>query len=367
VLKTPLLMVSVAFWAACSPPKPPAWVSRGSGLFRQGPKGAGIFGIGHDNVAARADARARIEVAHGVGLLMVALIKRHPIVDLGNPNGRKKIEQGILKMAATATILTRHRRNGRISSLAYLPAAIPAVAIAKNQRLPPHVRAALLDVVKKAFTVDRPFPPSKKQAFTVARMHEVHLATKRKQGGAPQNGMPSSLERAGVAASTDNTDKPDANDKSDKPQPQKTTAAKPVSKPIIAVFDIEDSGAGLPAKTLRRFSDYLASQLAASGRFQVVPRAQLQKQLSGQRKKSYKSCYEQSCQIEIGKQLAAQKSLATKLIKLGGRCTVTAVVYSLKRSTSEGGATAKGHCSEAALLKLVDRIVEQLASPSQAS
>ena len=131
-------------------------------------------------------------------------------------------------------------------------------------------------------------------------------------------------------------------------------------KPIVAVFDIEDKGARLPKQLRIRLSDYLAMKLAATGKYQVVPRDQIKKRLVKQKRKSYRACFKQTCQIEIGKELAAQKSLSTAVIKLGSKCTVTTVLYDLRRATSEGGASAKGGCKEDEIVVSLETMVRKL-------
>ena len=54
-----------------------------------------------------------------------------------------------------------------------------------------------------------------------------------------------------------------------------------------------------------------------------------------QKKETYKSCYDQSCQIEMGRELAAEKTLATWVLKVGETCQVTATLYDLKKGTTE--------------------------------
>ena len=132
-------------------------------------------------------------------------------------------------------------------------------------------------------------------------------------------------------------------------------------RPIVAVFDVEDRGAGLADETRVRFGDYIATQLAATGRYQVVPRDQLKQRLRDQKKDSYKACYEQSCQIEIGREIAAQKSLSSQVMRLGSRCTVTSVIYDLKRSVSEGGATSEGGCTEDDIVSSLRTVVAKLS------
>ena len=87
-----------------------------------------------------------------------------------------------------------------------------------------------------------------------------------------------------------------------------TTTTAWADKPVVAVFDIQDKGAGLSDQTRNRITDYLTSSLAATGAYQVVPRSALKERLKQQKKDSLKQCYEESCQIDIGRELAAQKS-----------------------------------------------------------
>ena len=132
------------------------------------------------------------------------------------------------------------------------------------------------------------------------------------------------------------------------------------TKPIVAVFDIEDKGVGLKRALCSRLSDYMSMTLAATGKYQVVPRDQLKKRLVQQKRGSYKQCYDQTCQIEIGKELAAQKSLTTMVMKLGSKCMVTTVLYDLKKSASEGGASAEGGCTEDGIVASIKTVVQRL-------
>jgi F0F1-type ATP synthase membrane subunit c/vacuolar-type H+-ATPase subunit K len=129
---------------------------------------------------------------------------------------------------------------------------------------------------------------------------------------------------------------------------------------IIAVFDIEDRGAKLAKDTLLRLSDYLAVQIAATGAYQVIPRDKLKERLVRQKRASYRQCYAQSCQIEIGKELAAQKSLSTMVVKLGSKCNVTSVLYDLRKAASEGGASASGRCDEDGIVGSLETVVRKL-------
>jgi hypothetical protein len=131
-----------------------------------------------------------------------------------------------------------------------------------------------------------------------------------------------------------------------------TAPARGGERPIVAVFQIEDRSGQLDAATLDQLTDYLGSLMARKG-YQVVPRSQLKERLLEAKKGSYRACYDESCQIEVGKELAAQKSLASQVLKLGSRCTVTLNLFDLKRSASEGAGTASDSCE-------VDKVVDSL-------
>jgi len=132
-------------------------------------------------------------------------------------------------------------------------------------------------------------------------------------------------------------------------------------KPIVAVFDIQTKQVRIKRATLRNLSDYLATKLAATGAYRVIPRSQLKKKLVAQKKKSYKLCYAQSCQIEIGKELSAGKSLSTKLMKVGRKCMFTATLYDLRSATTEKAATVPCKCSEDEFVTCIDRVVRKIS------
>jgi hypothetical protein len=133
---------------------------------------------------------------------------------------------------------------------------------------------------------------------------------------------------------------------------------------IVAVFTVQAKGITLAPDRLERLSDYLASQIAAGARYRVVPRAQLQRRLKAQKRASYRKCIDQSCQIEIGKELAAQKTLSTEIIKLGSKCVVTGTLYDLRTAATERAATHKGACGADALVASLEQVAKKLTQLS---
>jgi TPR repeat protein len=110
-------------------------------------------------------------------------------------------------------------------------------------------------------------------------------------------------------------------------------------RPVAVVFELEDRGRVLRAADRHQLTDYLTSLLTRGG-YQVVPRAQIKERLADAKAGSYKACYDQACQIELGRELAAQKSLASQVLKFGKTCKVTLDLYDLKRAASAGAGTA---------------------------
>jgi outer membrane protein OmpA-like peptidoglycan-associated protein len=131
-------------------------------------------------------------------------------------------------------------------------------------------------------------------------------------------------------------------------------------KPVVAVFDFKAQGLKVHQHTLVILTDYLAAQLAGAGAFAVVPRGVIKRRLAKQKVSSYRRCYDQSCQIEIGRELAAAKSLAPTLIKLGRRCIVTLTLFDLRKATTDRAASAAGGCSEDDFSASVRRAVAKL-------
>jgi hypothetical protein len=123
---------------------------------------------------------------------------------------------------------------------------------------------------------------------------------------------------------------------------------------VIAVFDLRDDSKSLSSKVLSQATEYLRSRLASDGGFRVVPNDQLRAAIKDKKKASYASCIDESCQIELGRAVAAQKSLATKIVRVGKSCSLSLILYDLKTETSERAATIKMPCTADGLTKAID-------------
>lgn len=134
-------------------------------------------------------------------------------------------------------------------------------------------------------------------------------------------------------------------------------------KPVVAIFDIQTKRITLEADVLDLLADQLVTGLSASGKFQVVPRSQLKERLSQQKTDSYKACYDQQCQIELGREVAAAKSLATQIGKIADQCTITANLFDLKKATTDAAAQETGGCDERSLFSMLRTVLAKINHP----
>lgn len=154
----------------------------------------------------------------------------------------------------------------------------------------------------------------------------------------------------------------------DSPQPAShAQATPPTSAPrstriILAVFDVQDLSHKFKRPTLQQLTEYLSARLTQVTRYRVVPRDQLRARLFSEKKGTYRECYEESCQIELGKALAAQKSLSTKILKVGKRCAISSILYDFKTETAETSALVRTDCDEDSLMDCMDRVARQFST-----
>ena|GEM_PF-4926163 len=139
-----------------------------------------------------------------------------------------------------------------------------------------------------------------------------------------------------------------------------TPASANLDKPVVAVFDIKND-ARLKTRFIEDLRDILSAELARTGLFEIAPNSDIQNALRAKQAESYEDCYDESCQIEIGKEIAANKTLATAVKKAGTRCSIIANLYDLRRSTSEGGASVRSGCGEDELVDSIYDVVWQLS------
>jgi len=133
-----------------------------------------------------------------------------------------------------------------------------------------------------------------------------------------------------------------------------------IHRPIVAVMNIEAVGMHLSHANVNLLSSVLTSYLVAAGCCRVVPRDQVKTRLNQYRRESHKACYDQSCQIEIGKLLAANKTITAQVMRVGNRCTVSLKLIDLRSETSESGAVVEGGCKIKGIVDSLKKAVARL-------
>jgi hypothetical protein len=148
------------------------------------------------------------------------------------------------------------------------------------------------------------------------------------------------------------------------PAPRAAHAAPAPGRPgkmIVAVFDVQDMSRKFKRRTLDQLTEYLSARITQVTRYRVVPRDQLRSRLFEEKKGTYRECYEETCQIELGKALAAQKSLSTKILKVGKRCAISSILFDFKTETAEQSALVRTDCDEDSLMDCMDRVARQFS------
>jgi len=130
--------------------------------------------------------------------------------------------------------------------------------------------------------------------------------------------------------------------------------------PIVAVFRIEDKGAGLDERALDQLTAYLEAVVSEGGTYRIVPQAAIRNALVEKKQETYKECYDLKCQIELGRELAAEKSLATSVLRLGDTCTLTAALYDLRTQVTDATVKEDVRCDHDSLKKGIDRAAARL-------
>jgi hypothetical protein len=238
--------------------------------------------------------------------------------------------------------------------------AVPALIAALGDK-EKHMRAAALRALGKIGPSARPAVPALLLVLQNEHSHDVRLLVPPTLASIGDGGpeVLSALQRAGSDHSL--RTRHAARDALAKLR-LAAMAPRPAGKPgaIIAVFDVQDASGQLGATSVDQLTEYLAAQLAAGG-LRVVPRAQLRARLIEEKKGSLRSCVDESCQIELGKAVAAQKTVATKILRVDRQCAITAMLYDLKTEATERAATVEVECSERALLGGLRQLAQKLS------
>jgi hypothetical protein len=153
-----------------------------------------------------------------------------------------------------------------------------------------------------------------------------------------------------------------------KDEPAKEPAKSGFANAVVAVMNVEDINADLPDRAidpsvLLNLGDQLRIFVAQRGVRTIDRGAQdqvLKEQISEVKKESYQECYDDSCQIELGKALAASHILRSRITRFGARCVLNAEVIDLRVEVTVTAASAQGDCEAEGFLAMSEAVANSL-------
>jgi hypothetical protein len=143
---------------------------------------------------------------------------------------------------------------------------------------------------------------------------------------------------------------------------------KPAPNWVIAVMDVEDLNAQFKDRAIdpglvKNLGDQIRIFVAQRGVRTVDRGAQekaIQEQISSMKKESYKQCYDDSCQVELGKALAASHILRSRITRFGKRCVLNAELIDLKSEVTMAASSSQGDCEAEGFLTMSEKVATNL-------
>ena len=138
-----------------------------------------------------------------------------------------------------------------------------------------------------------------------------------------------------------------------------TTAASPRG-PAVAVFPIQlVEVPELDDVNTDKFLDLLEAVVIAQN-YPTVPRSDIKAAIAETSADSFKQCYDESCQIELGKAVAASKALYSSFARFGRRCRLIIKLYDLQTALAEASSSQTATCDEEGLAQAIEAAQSEL-------
>ena len=84
----------------------------------------------------------------------------------------------------------------------------------------------------------------------------------------------------------------------------------------------------------------------------VDPAAQKRQQIELAKQDTYKACYDETCQIDLGKALAASHILRVRIAKFGAKCVLNAELIDLRTEVTMRAGVGEADCSAEGFLEM---------------
>ena len=141
-------------------------------------------------------------------------------------------------------------------------------------------------------------------------------------------------------------------------------AAKPHPDWVMAIMDVEDVNKGIKNKSIdtdlvRNIGDQLRIFVAERGLQTVDKSAQeaaFKDSINRVKNESYGACYDDSCQIELGKALAATHILRSKITRFGSKCVLNGELIDLRSEVAVAAASSRGDCVAEGFLNMSEEV-----------
>jgi hypothetical protein len=212
--------------------------------------------------------------------------------------------------------------------------------------------------------------PTVQSSGTAKQQKSSGVVTQTKPAG-PAIEQPN-MKPAGPAPSS-TTQPADAAGKTGDARPKipKTSISAAQRDWVIAVMTTDATGkTGFDKGVLLALTDQIRVFLAERGA-KVIDRGTQDAALKGfvdeEKKKSYSSCVDSSCQIPLGKALAASHILRSTVAKFGKACATNGELIDLRAEVTVAAGSARSECSEEDLLYAAESLAEQLIAGSAKS
>lgn len=136
----------------------------------------------------------------------------------------------------------------------------------------------------------------------------------------------------------------------------------------LAVMEIEDKSGKLSKALLENAAEALRSEIGATNKFVLISKdRQRQAMIKGEKKESWKECYDQACRIQLGQELTADSILTGIVTLFGGTYTLTVELIDLAKAATVKTAKADFDGTEKGLAEAIKSIVAQIAGVRRGS
>ncbi len=152
-------------------------------------------------------------------------------------------------------------------------------------------------------------------------------------------------------------------------RPPRTMANATQQSWVLAVMDtqMQSNQKTFSGATLVALTDQIRVFLASRG-MRVIDRSSQERALSSmvaeEKKNSYKTCVDSSCQIPLGKALAATHIMRSSVAKFGNACATNGEMIDLRAEVTVAAGSARSGCTEEDLLYAAESLAEQLVTGS---